>query len=131
MPSYDEEALKFLNPKRQKRLGNQVIDANHATLGISAELGELSEVVKKSFVNGFNLPKEEVVKEVGDIIWYCALLLRSVGSTTQEAMEVNLQKLRARYGEGFSKDKWERSNRNIRRENALAHTKKRDTYERS
>lgn len=128
-PSYDEQALRFLNPKRHERLGGQVIDVNHATLGITAELGELAEITKKSFVNNLNLPKEEVVKEVGDIIWYCALALRAVGSSIEEAQAVNLKKLETRYGSKFSEDKWKRENRDIKKEDTMAHTQRRDTLE--
>lgn len=118
---YDEEALKYLNPLKPNQLSKRVADATHGALGISSEVGELSDVIKKAFVNNMELDKKEIIKELGDVLWYCALVARSVDSNLHEAMAVNLEKIHARYSEGrFSEIRYNRENRNLSNEDKVA-----------
>lgn len=120
---YDEEALKYLNPLKPNQLSKRVADATHGALGISSEVGELSDVIKKAFVNNMELDREEIVKELGDVLWYCALVARSVDSNLHEAMAVNIAKIHARYSEGkFSEIRYNRENRNLEKEDDVAST---------
>lgn len=117
---YDKEALKYLNPLRPNQLSKRVADATHGALGISSEVGELSDVIKKAFVNNLELDRTEIIKELGDVIWYCALVARAVDSDLHEVMAVNLEKIQARYGEKFSEIRYNRENRNIAKEDSVA-----------
>lgn len=118
---YDEEALKYLNPLKPNQLSKRVADATHGALGISSEVGELSDVIKKAFVNNMELDKKEIIKELGDVLWYCALVARSVDSNLHEAMAVNLEKIHARYGDkGYSEIRYNRENRDLKKEDQVA-----------
>ena len=74
-----------------------------AALGISAEGGELVEIVKKIFLQGKPYNEENIVhlkKEAGDVLWYLAQLCMALETDFDELMEMNYQKLSARYPDG-------------------------------
>jgi len=74
-----------------------------AALGITAEAGEFTEVVKKIFLQGKPYSEESVFhmkRELGDIMWYIAQACMSLDTNFREIMEMNYEKLSARYPEG-------------------------------
>ena len=74
-----------------------------AAFGISAEAGELVEIIKKMFLQGKPYNEENIIhmkKEAGDIFWYMSQLCIALDTTFEELMEINYQKLSARYPEG-------------------------------
>lgn len=74
----------------------------HAFLGLSSEVGELADALKKHLIYGKTIDQINVLEEVGDLEWYCALALTAIKKTMEECMQKNIDKLRARYGEKFS-----------------------------
>jgi len=74
-----------------------------AAFGISAEAGEFTEVVKKIFLQGKPYSEESVFhmkRELGDIMWYLAQACMALDTNFREIMEMNYEKLSARYPEG-------------------------------
>jgi NTP pyrophosphatase (non-canonical NTP hydrolase) len=74
-----------------------------AALGISAECGELVEIIKKIFLQGKSYNEENkihILKEFSDVMWYLAQLCIAMDTTFEEIMKVNYEKLSARYPEG-------------------------------
>ena len=74
-----------------------------AALGMSAEAGEFTEVVKKIFLQGKPYSEESVFhmkRELGDIMWYIAQACMALDTNFREIMEMNYEKLSARYPEG-------------------------------
>jgi NTP pyrophosphatase (non-canonical NTP hydrolase) len=74
-----------------------------AAFGISAEAGEFTEVVKKIFLQGKPYTEENVFhmkRELGDICWYIAQACMALDTNFREIMEMNYEKLSARYPEG-------------------------------
>jgi NTP pyrophosphatase (non-canonical NTP hydrolase) len=74
-----------------------------AALGISAEAGEFTEVVKKILLQGKPYSEENVFhmkRELGDICWYIAQACMALDTNFREIMEMNYEKLSARYPEG-------------------------------
>jgi len=74
-----------------------------AALGITAEAGEFTEVVKKIFLQGKPYSEESVFhmkRELGDIMWYIAQACMALDTNFREIMEMNYEKLSARYPEG-------------------------------
>ena len=86
----------------------EVNDANvsqllTAALGLSAEAGEFTEVVKKIFLQGKPYNEENVFhmkRELGDICWYLAQACMALDTTFDEVIEMNVEKLKARYPGG-------------------------------
>ena len=74
-----------------------------AALGMSAEAGEFTEVVKKIILQGKPYTEENVFhmkRELGDICWYIAQACMAIDTNFREIMEMNYEKLSARYPEG-------------------------------
>ena len=74
-----------------------------AALGLSAESGEFTEVVKKIVFQGKPYNEENVFhmkRELGDICWYLAQACMALETTFDEVIEMNVDKLQARYPGG-------------------------------
>ena len=74
-----------------------------AALGLTAESGEFTEVVKKIVFQGKPYNEENVFhmkRELGDICWYLAQACMALDTTFDEIIEMNVDKLKARYPGG-------------------------------
>ena len=74
-----------------------------AALGLTAEAGEFTEVVKKIILQGKPYNEENVFhmkRELGDICWYLAQACMALDTTFDEIIEMNVDKLKARYPGG-------------------------------
>ena len=74
-----------------------------AALGLSAEAGEFTEVVKKIFLQGKPYNEDNVFhmkRELGDICWYIAQACMALDTSFDEILEMNVEKLVARYPGG-------------------------------
>jgi len=74
-----------------------------AALGLSAEAGEFTEVVKKIFLQGKTYNEENAFhlkRELGDICWYLAQACMALDTSFDEVLQMNYEKLSARYPEG-------------------------------
>ena len=73
-------------------------------MGLAGESGELVDHLKKYCHHGHQLDIPYIEKEIGDIFWYCAVLAEDVGLDLHSVLQVNIDKLKKRYPEGFSSD---------------------------
>ena len=74
-----------------------------AALGMTAEAGEFTEVVKKVFLQGKPYNEENAFhlkRELGDICWYIAQACMALDTSFDEILQMNYEKLSARYPEG-------------------------------
>ncbi len=74
-----------------------------AALGMSAECGELVEIIKKILLQGKSYNEDNIIhmkKEAGDVLWYLSQLCIGLNTTFEELMQMNYEKLSARYPEG-------------------------------
>ena len=74
-----------------------------AALGLTAEAGEFTEVVKKIILQGKPYNEENAFhmkRELGDICWYLAQACMALDTTFDEIIEMNVDKLKARYPGG-------------------------------
>ena len=97
---YQELALRTANKKvtGYDRLRN-------AAYGLNGESGEFIEILKKFEFQEHPLDTDELIDELGDIIWYAALACNAMNTTMDDVMDHNVEKLLGRYPEGFSADK--------------------------
>ncbi len=72
------------------------------SLGLAGEAGEFADMMKKVHGHGHTLDKEKAAKELGDVLWYLSVLADSIGFKLSEIAEKNVQKLKARYPNGFT-----------------------------
>ena len=74
-----------------------------AAVGMSAESGEFTEVVKKMIFQGKPVNEENLFhlkRELGDVMWYVAQACMALDTTFDEIVEMNVEKLKARYPGG-------------------------------
>lgn len=107
---YQESAMRTNDRKATERLvGKAVIDNDfkdfggifNACLGLSGEVGEFNDMIKKWIFHEKQLDINHAKKEAGDICWYLAMLCESFGWSLDEIMQMNVEKLKARYPDGF------------------------------
>jgi NTP pyrophosphatase (non-canonical NTP hydrolase) len=84
--------------------GDDLKDLSHWVLGITGEAGEIAEKVKK-LIRDFNgqlneEQKFELVKEIGDVMWYLAVLAEHLGYKFEAVGRMNIDKLRDRQKRG-------------------------------
>jgi NTP pyrophosphatase (non-canonical NTP hydrolase) len=74
-----------------------------AAVGLSAEAGEFTEIVKKIAFQGKELTEDNrihLIKELGDVYWYFTQALIGLDVNLNEVVLTNVMKLTARYPEG-------------------------------
>lgn len=73
----------------------------NGAMGLCGESGEVIDLVKKWCFQGHNLDCYEVEEELGDVLWYIAILCEGLGVDMERVMKRNIQKLKKRYPDGF------------------------------
>lgn len=74
-------------------------------LGIAGEAGEVADLVKKALYHGHGVDRAKIGRELGDELWYVAVAANALGFTLAEIAQMNVDKLRERYPDGFSQDR--------------------------
>ena len=101
-PSKEHEAFVY----RVQELEGQGFHSERlltAAVGMCAEAGEFTEVVKKIVFQGKPVNEENLFhlnRELGDIMWYVAQACMGLDTTIDEIIEMNVDKLKARYPGG-------------------------------
>lgn len=75
-------------------------DFERAILGLCGESGEIAEKVKKSMRDNINVDKEDMAKELGDVLYYIARIAEYYDYTLEEVAELNIKKLADRQKRG-------------------------------
>jgi len=76
-----------------------------AALGLAGEAGEFANMIKKLTAHGHNIPPEKLAEELGDVLWYLAEAASACGLNLDDIAKQNVEKLRARYPDGFSQER--------------------------
>lgn len=76
----------------------------YVTMGLAGEAGEISNKVKKIYrdQNGvINAEgREDLAKELGDVLWYVAMMSKELGYSLEEVALKNVEKLQSRHSRG-------------------------------
>ena len=70
------------------------------TLGLVGEAGEVAEKMKKLVRDSSKFSNEEILKELGDVVFYATALANIYGRGLQEVLELNIKKLDDRQKRG-------------------------------
>lgn len=97
---YQKLAMTTLNPALT---GRDILI--NGVMGLCGEAGEAIDIVKKHLAQGHELDKAHLAKELGDIAWYLAETATAIGYPLSDILQMNVDKLKKRYPEGFSSDK--------------------------
>lgn len=84
---------------------NQLDMIRNAAYGMCGESGEIIDLLKKHEFQGHPLDRDKILEETGDVLWYIALMAEAWGTTLQDIMERNIEKLKERYPDGFDKNR--------------------------
>lgn len=77
----------------------------NGVMGLAGESGEAVDLVKKHVFHNHDLDREHLAKELGDIAWYLAVTAHTIGYDLETILQMNVDKLRKRYPEGFDPDR--------------------------
>ena len=84
-----------LSPKQMKA---------HALHGMVGEIGEIHSIFQKAY-QGHAIEEEHLKKEMGDLLWFAAEYCTANNWNLEDIMRMNIDKLVARYPQGFEADK--------------------------
>lgn len=98
---YQIEAMRTTSDTNYEHNGMLI----NAALGLCGEGGEVADIIKKATFQGHELDVEHVAKELGDVAWYLAVGARAIGYDLETILQMNVDKLRTRYPDGFDADK--------------------------
>jgi len=97
---YQALAMRTLNPALSKK--DVLING---VMGLCGESGEAIDIVKKHLAQGHDLDREALIKELGDVAWYLAETAYALDVQLEEVFQKNIDKLKARYPQGFETEK--------------------------
>ena len=103
-PDYEQDPVRFYSQFVEDKVftkGRERLVEN--TLGLVGEAGEVSEKVKKLFRDKSKFTDEEVLKELGDVLFYTTALANIFGGSLRKVMEMNMAKLDDREQRGVLK----------------------------
>jgi len=76
----------------------------HAGIGLATESGEFIDMLKKHLYYGKELDLVNLIEEISDIFWYCAIACDALEVDMNKVMQINIEKLAARYPDRFTEE---------------------------
>ena len=110
---YQHLAMRTNDGNNLKRLTSAMMECEekrdlpgilNGCLGLSGEAGEFCDMIKKWVFHRKPLDENHAKKELGDVMWYVAMICYSFGWDLDGILQMNVDKLKARYPDGFSTD---------------------------
>lgn len=86
---YQKEALKT-----ESGMAKEYPRILNGLMGLNGEAGEAIDILK-----------EHLAKELGDVAWYLAISADAIGYDLETILQMNVDKLRSRYPEGFDPER--------------------------
>lgn len=96
---YQKLAARTINQKLSEREAEM-----HAIHGMVGEIGEIHSLYQKVY-QGHEFDKTHMKKELGDLCWFIAEYCTAAGWNLEDVLQMNIDKLKARYPEGFDTEK--------------------------
>ena len=96
---YQKLAARTINPEM-----SGYDKEHHALYGMVGEIGELHSLYQKMY-QGHETSEEHAKKELVDLLWFIAEYCTAMGWDMGDVAQMNIDKLRARYPEGFEADR--------------------------
>lgn len=102
---YQKLANRTLIDKPDFEITDKQVMILWACFGLGGEAGEVQDHIKKGIFHQQGIDREKVKNELGDVMWYIAALCRELDITLEEVMNHNVEKLKARYPDGYSAER--------------------------
>lgn len=96
-------SFKYTTDKVEKHLLEEKL-LTRDCFGLVGELGEVIDHIKKYIYQSHDLNKDEIKKELGDMLWYLRSLLDTLNLDFGDILDTNIRKLSIRYKHGFNID---------------------------
>ena len=84
--------------------GNEQVLTNCA-LGLAGESGQLIDLIKNYTFKGKDLDRQELVREMGDVLWYLSQIAQWADVPFDEVAQTNIETLNKRYPHGYIQEK--------------------------
>ena len=98
--TYQKNAVKTLS--KSFHIDQVEADILHGAVGVATEAGELLDALKKTIFYGKKLDLVNIEEEIGDVLWYLAIMCENLGVSMEDIMEKNINKLNSRYPDKFT-----------------------------
>lgn len=95
---YQEETKRTMQTRNQ-----QILTVSEMCLGLAGESGEVTDYLKKVYFHDHPLERNKLINELGDTLWYLTALCTIHQIDLERIAEANIQKLKGRYPNGFSR----------------------------
>ncbi len=95
-----------------KKFKNRNTELVNWGLGVSGEAGDLAGCIKKTVFHGNNQVLG-IRENIGDTMWYIAMICNCLGWNLEDVLSENIIKLRDRYPRGFNEGSARRNNSRI------------------
>ena len=96
---YQEDAFELISKEGKKEL------LTNGVLRLAGESDECCDIIKKHKYQGHELNKDDLIEELGDVLWYVVETCSGLDITLEEVAQRNLDKLHKRYhGTKFNKN---------------------------
>ncbi|MGH7670402.1 MAG: MazG nucleotide pyrophosphohydrolase domain-containing protein [Gemmatimonadaceae bacterium] len=95
---YQTAAARTIN--RSLSPADRLLDA---AAGLAEEAGEVLGIVRKQRTQNRSMDAARLREELGDALWCLTITARSAGLTLDEVAAANVEKLKARFPNGFSR----------------------------
>lgn len=92
-----QEACK----RTAKEFSSPELEISTWGLGITGEAGDVASCIKKTFAHNNN-QKQGIKENLGDTLWYAAMICNFFGWDFQDILKENIEKLKERYPGGFT-----------------------------
>ena len=79
-------------------------NGKHALHGMVGEIGELHSIYQKKY-QGHPFDENHAKKELGDLLWFIAEYCTAHGWSLEDIMQMNIDKLKARFPKGFDAER--------------------------
>ncbi|MFH1308273.1 MAG: nucleoside triphosphate pyrophosphohydrolase family protein [archaeon] len=96
-----------------KKFENKDLEISTWGLGIAGEAGDVASCIKKTFAHENKAAEEGIKENLGDTLWYSAMICNFFGWDFANILEENMQKLKKRYPQGFSLENAQRKGTKI------------------
>jgi NTP pyrophosphatase (non-canonical NTP hydrolase) len=91
-----ESIIERFNPETARLL--------HGIMGCGKESGELLDAYNRYLIYGKELDKKNIIEEIGDVMFYVALICRTMNVSLEQVCSENIAKLSIRYPDKFSNE---------------------------
>lgn len=105
VPPFTPDDYQKAALRTARHVDNSYALLQEGLMGLNGEAGECIDILKKYLFQGHGLDREHLAEELGDVAWYLAVSAHAIGWTLEDVLKKNIEKLEARYPEGFDAER--------------------------